>query len=148
MSFPKEDIPNNSKLYYRVHITNIIDGAVVPGSFKELGSGMSTDWEKYSTPEQSLKRARVPIENSIVHFVVGELRSIPLEVEHTPDDELNNQAHTDVKGISGVNKQKVRLNLLGLFKWEILPPVPVKRNEQTEKNFIAGKEYTTAADLS
>ncbi len=73
------------------------DGEVWPGVFKNHGDGMSTDWSRYSTPEQTRDRRRKPQENLVVQMEVGNVRSIPGQsVEHTPLPE--NRAHTDVCG--------------------------------------------------
>lgn len=118
----KEEIPNTCRLLYRVHKKDIQDNKVVPEAFRERGEGekrsMSTDWGKYSTPQESRMRAKIPINNAIVSFNVGEVRNIPLEVTHNPDLERNNPAHTDVKGID-INKDKARLELRRIYKWVI-----------------------------
>ena len=57
---------------------------------------MSTNWEKYSTAEQT--RGQPPQSNGVVALVSGDVRTIPgLSVEHTPSAE--NRAHTDVLGL-------------------------------------------------
>lgn len=115
--WPIEVIPNNSRLYYRIHQTFIRNGKMVPSVFKERGEGescgMSTDWEKYSTPEESRNRAPIPEKNGIVSFIAGNLRDVNLEVIHAPSN--HNRAHTNVKGID----VESRLKLLDIFKWEI-----------------------------
>jgi len=118
----KEEIPNTCRLLYRIHKKNIRDDNIVPGAFKERGEGekksMSTDWGKYSTPRESRYRANIPADNGIVSLNVGQVRNIPLDVIHNPDPELNNPAHTDVKGIDK-NKDKARLELRRIYKWVI-----------------------------
>lgn len=65
---------------------------------------MSTDWNKYATPEECRARARVPDDNGVVEMVAGRIeREIPEQkVEHTPiqgrGDIPENRAHTDVIG--------------------------------------------------
>ncbi len=116
MMWPVEIIPDEDSVYYRIHQTFIRDGELIPGGFKERGSekarGMSTDWEKYSTPEESRNRAKKPTQNGIISFVVGNLREVKLRVIHAP---TQNRAHTNVKGID----VETRLKLLDLFHWEI-----------------------------
>lgn len=84
----KEDIPDSDYLYYRIHQNNLRNNKITPGVFKEVGEGdergMSTDWSRYSTPEESLKRAKIPAHNGIIHFVVKSIRTIPLEILHSP----------------------------------------------------------------
>jgi len=98
-----ENIPNEAYLYMRVHKMKIdSDGEPIPGAFKNLPTsddGMSTDWEKYSTPEETCQRGRVPLDNIVIRFLTGRVRNIPEQiVKHTPDKENNNRAHTDVFG--------------------------------------------------
>ena len=58
---------------------------------------MSTDWQKYFTPEQTIARARQPTANIIIEFLTGAVRKIPNQlVINTP--EVDNRAHTDVFG--------------------------------------------------
>lgn len=135
--WPIENIPDSDHLFYRIHKNNIVDGEVVPGAFRERGEGakkgMSTDWDKYTTPEESLSRSNNQAENGIVKFAVNEVRIIgSLEVIHDPDFERNNRAHTHIKGIprKGQLKTKVRLKLKRTFKWSIFPEeVELTRNE-------------------
>jgi hypothetical protein len=121
--YPVEDIPNDDKLYYRVHAMYIRDGNLTPGVFCERVDGMSTDWEKYSTPEQSRQRVnKNPLQNGIVSFIAGQLRNdVNLEVIHKPTD---NRAHSLVKGkeVKIQDSTEVRLKLYNLFQWEI--PIP------------------------
>ena len=130
MSFSTEDIPDSALLYLRVHKTYIDDeGEVNVGVFKEQEEGnqksMSTDWEKYSTPEDSRNRARKPDLNGIVHFIAGNLRNLTLSVTHSPIDPnptiKANQAHTNIKGKNKPieDDQEIRLKLLDEFEWDI-----------------------------
>ncbi|MBA7567307.1 hypothetical protein ES708_09017 [subsurface metagenome] len=118
--FPQEDIPDTCKLYYRIHKTNIVNNNIIPGAFKERGTGdkkgMSTDWGKYSIPIQTRNRAEKPKLNGVINFVVEKLRRIELEVIHWPKED--NQSHTNVRGIDKA-KNRIRLELLGLYNWEI-----------------------------
>ena len=114
-----EDVPNEDHLYMRVH-KNYWRGRVLPGVFREHGGGMSTDWCKYSTPETTRSRARKPSDNGVLSLPVGGVRSISgLSVMHTPDIEINNRAHTDVKGIVCERKTEIRVHLLRLHQVEI-----------------------------
>ncbi|MEA2595027.1 MAG: hypothetical protein QOF01_1496 [Thermomicrobiales bacterium] len=67
--------------------------------------GMSTDGNRYSTPEESRQRAREPEANGVVELAVVDVRAIPEQiVEHTPIQNHpdpgvpDNRAHTDVCG--------------------------------------------------
>ena len=116
MPFSVEEIPNEDHIYYRIHRNLIKDQEVIPYAFRNVVSGMSTDWSKYSTPEESRNRARIPSENGIIVLNVGEVRAIPSQtVIHTPSD---NRAHSEVFG----NKtQKVRIKFMEVYDWIIRP---------------------------
>ncbi|MGH7902399.1 MAG: hypothetical protein ACRENZ_11755, partial [Thermodesulfobacteriota bacterium] len=127
--FPIEGIDNNSKLYYRIHKQYFIDSDLLPSVFRETGEGeqksMSTDWGKYSTPNESRKRARKPEDNGIVHFISGKLRNLNLSVKHAPTND--NKAHTNVKGNDTPIEQdeELRLKLLDEIEWDIYPDEPL-----------------------
>ena len=122
--WPKEDIPNGHLLYMRVHRCWLNpSGELRLGVFRNHGTGasvgMSTEWSFYSAPEQTRQRAKSPEDNGVISMVVGRVREIPGQlVEHTPDIEKSNRAHTDV---FGEKTEDVRVMFGRLFKWEILP---------------------------
>jgi hypothetical protein len=123
--WPKEDVPNGGNLYLRVHVNLVPDGKLHPNVFREQQGSMSTDWEKYSTPEETQARTGEPEKNGVVALVAGGVRGIGLQVEHSPDVQRNNRAHTDVTGIgSGVRKTTMRAKLFQRFnQWLIKPQV-------------------------
>ncbi len=123
--FETEEIPDSDNLFYRVHKQYIRKGKLVPGVFRTKGEGeekgMSTDWEKYSTKEESLSRCTKPENNGIVQLNAGLVRAINyLEVEHNPQND--NQSHSHVQGVpvKGKLKAKIREQLLEVFEWKIL----------------------------
>lgn len=84
-------------MYYRVHRNFCNGGEIGPNVFRNHGDGMSTDWEKYTTPEESRDRAKKPLENAVVSLIVGDVAKIPGQrIEHTPIPE--NRSHADVLG--------------------------------------------------
>ena len=116
-----EQIPDRDRLFMRVHVkTWAREGEVRPGAFQKRpqgATGMSTDWEKYSTPEETRNRGRNPIEQGVIVFFAGDARAVPGQaVEHTPKDE--NRAHTDV---IGEKNEKVRLKFTRIYRWAIRP---------------------------
>lgn len=120
MPWPKEPIPDTDKLYRWVLAENIRqDGFPRPAAFKDNKGGMSTDWDNYSTPEETRSRGLPPVENlGVLRLIAGEVRQIDsLVVEHTPKDD--NRAHTDVFGDK--TDPEVRLKLARSSKWLILP---------------------------
>ena len=110
-----EEIPGTDYLYMWGHHTQLKDGELQPGVFRDRDGGMSTDWSKYSTPEDTRNRARIPNDNGIVSLTVDQVREIEgLKVEHSPIPD--NRAHTDV---IGKKTPEVRMKLLRIFEWAI-----------------------------
>lgn len=96
------------------------DGAISASAFKDRGDSMSTDWSRYSTPEQTQARAKTPEQNGVVSLVAGDVRDVTLEVAHSPLE--SNRAHTDV---IGPKDEEVRVRLRRLAKTEI-PVAPLR----------------------
>jgi hypothetical protein len=73
------------------------DGKIAPGVFRDHGAGMSVDWSRYSTPDETQHRARKPEDNAVLELTVSEVRAIPPPiVEHSPVE--GNRAHAEVLG--------------------------------------------------
>jgi hypothetical protein len=102
MDWPAEPIPDEDRLYYRVHRTYVRLDEIEPAAFANRPKGsksMSVDGEKYTSPEETRARARKPIENAVVQFVAGQVRAVPgQKVEHSPDLLSGNRSHSDVIG--------------------------------------------------
>ena len=105
--WPVEEIPDADTLYMRVHRQWFrSDGSIIDTCFQNRPDdrgGMSTDWDRYSTPEETRGRARQPGDNAVIAMNVGQVRTIPGQtVRHSPifghPDLPNNRAHTDVLG--------------------------------------------------
>jgi len=95
LSFPVEAIPDADALYVRAHRNILRDGHIVPGVFRAQGAGISVDWSKYSSPEQTRLRAKKPPDNAVMALIAGEIRTqVKLPVLHKPDPE--NQSHSEV----------------------------------------------------
>ena len=120
--WPVEEIPGDDFVYMRAHGDHFRLRMLLPGVFRNQGSGMSVDRDKYSSPEESLQRARKPQNNAIIRLPVIEIRDIDgLTVQHTPKSE--NRAHTDVFGLpEGERLTEVRLLLLNLARVVISVP--------------------------
>jgi hypothetical protein len=110
-----ENIPDLDLLYMRVHHFLLDkDGTPMPGAFRDHGKGMSTDWNKYSLPEDTLARAKIPSDNAVISMGVGDVRSIPGQVVlHTPCSQ--NRAHSDVIGDKKTNAE-VRIKFTRIYK--------------------------------
>ena len=108
-----EPIPDEDLLYRWVHRQwfSKKHGGVAPTFFKNAldpsagRAGMSTDWSRYSTPQESRQRARDPAVNGVIEMTVADVRAIPDQVvEHTPIQDhpdpnvRDNRAHADVFG--------------------------------------------------
>lgn len=115
-NWPVEVVPDEDRLFMRVHKNNIRDGEPLPGAFKDHGGGMSTDWEKYSTPAETRERgAQAAANYGIISLPVGDTRNIPgLSVVHTPLND--NRAHTDV---FGQKDTQARVMLGRICRWQI-----------------------------
>ena len=116
-SWESEEIPGADLVFMRVHRTWVKpDGTIGRGAFQNRPTetdGMSTDWQKYSRPEDTRSRANSPAkDNAVIQFVVGEIRLIPDQtVIHTPKD--GNRAHTDV---FGEKHPEARIKLSRIYK--------------------------------
>lgn len=124
--WPVEHIPDSDRLFMRVHRNDIKDGRPAVGVFRNRGegvdAGMSTDWSRYATPEETKGRAPAPAKNAVIEMVVGDVRRIPEQVvEHAPDPERGNRAHTNVKGPKKANfaGTQVRYKFLSIWRWAI-----------------------------
>lgn len=121
-----EEISDEDRMFYRIPQKQLGPEGIHEGVFRDRrGDGMSVDWEKYSTAQQTRERGRLDAdEYGIVAFVAGQVRAIrvpPLSVVHHPVE--GNQAHSHIHGINGA-KDMARLKLFRLVKgWEI-PPGP------------------------
>ena len=123
----KEPIADDALLYMRVHKNNLdSNGEPIPGAFRNQPTrtdGMSTDWSKYSTPQDCQARARTSSDNAIVMLPVAEIRKMEGQfVEHTPifdpSSELPafNRSHTDV---FGEKTTEVRFHFMRMYSFAI-----------------------------
>ena len=133
MPFIVENINRICRVSLRVHKSNIDPresgrNRLLPVAFQQKGDdGMSVDWLKYRSVEQSRNMTKVPDDNGVVSLNVGDILDCPieiLEVVHDPQAlELNyNQAHSLVKSIpkKDPNKTAIRRFLWQKFDWEII----------------------------
>lgn len=124
MPWPVEDIPDEDSLYMRVHQANIrADGSFRTNAWNNHGDGMSTNWSRYSTPEDTRKDVerfgKQPNKYAVIELRVGQVRAIPGQsVQHSPEED--NQAHTDVLGKKD-EEARVRLGRIYSLK---LSPTP------------------------
>ncbi len=123
LSFPREDIPSADSVFMRAHETYFRDGDLQPGVFtSKEGPGMSVDWDRYSSEEQTRQRARKPEKNAVIRLSVGGIRKIdPLDVVHRP--EPDNRAHSEVDLPTDETLTEIRLKLNRLVKI-VIPLTP------------------------
>jgi len=96
---------------------------IPPVAFRPVNNEVSVDWEKYTSAELILSRARVPDENGVIVLNVIDIRDNDiLDVVHAPIPE--NQAHSNIIGFKDLPKSritKLRLQLALKGKWKIHP---------------------------
>ena len=97
----------------------------------EAIEGLSVDWSKYSTPNDTLKRrneSRSLKEDDLTYYGIiqiniGDFRKVkkefdlPLNVEHDP--ELINRAHSLIHRIIRANVSKIRMILSEIANWAL-----------------------------
>jgi len=110
LKWPIEEIPDADSVFMRAQQMYFRDGELEPGVFQSHGGGMSVNWERYATAEETKQQARLvnkdPTNYAVVSAIVIRIREIDaLRVEHTPIP--NNRAHSDVLGpLKSVQKRK------------------------------------------
>ncbi len=121
---PKEIKDREDSFYRRVtrEFTSGDGTKLNPGAFgkeNEVDEGISFDWGKYSTPQETLARTLKPqIKAGVVKTTAGQVWDCELNVRHAP--EAINLAHSLVTGPS---ETRVRKTLTQICEWEIrLPP--------------------------
>jgi hypothetical protein len=90
---------------------------------KNVEEGLSFDWSKYSSPQDTLKRRKGNSlkENGIIQLNLGKLGTniiqfnLPITIEHAPLPE--NQSHTLLLGITRYNTAKIRRKLSKIAEW-------------------------------
>ena len=95
LMWPVEEIPNADSVYMRAHRMYFRSGGLAVGVFQAHEGGMSVNWEKYASAQETKQQAARPGDNAVIGFLVGAIRAIKdLNVKHTPKD--SNRAHSDV----------------------------------------------------
>ncbi len=121
-AWQKEHISDEDFLYRRVHRKLLnSSGGVRAGAFTDHKGAMSTDWNRYSSPEETRNRISglSPEEFAVVALPVSEVRNLGQIVEHDPLPD--NRAHSNV---IGEKDAEVRLKLTRICKI-VIPSKPV-----------------------
>jgi hypothetical protein len=126
-AWPIEVIPDEDRLFMRVHRNRIQNDLPDAGLFQNHGeggdAGTSTDWSRYSEPEDTIRRklAEAPTwRGGVIQMAAGVVRNSPKQtVEHAPLPD--NRAHTNVKGPKkgGVEGTRIRYLFMRSWKWAI-----------------------------
>jgi hypothetical protein len=113
-------VPDEDLVMIRIHHNNLDQNKIKAGAFVYRGQqgeeGISCDWKKYSSVEESRNRGRDPSKNMIAILNVGKIRTMPVvcrqRVIHTPTK--NNFSHCDIvpKPLSDPEYTEVRLQLV------------------------------------
>lgn len=126
-----EHIPDTADLYYRVHISLTDSGKIRPNCFRDQKrDGMSTDWSKYRTPEQTRlgNGPEKAMSYGVTGLPVGQVRRIEeLTVVHAPIE--GNDAHSHVHGLA-IDRELLTMQRYELYeacgrKWLIEPNSPL-----------------------
>ena len=126
---PEENFLNSHFLYRAIHrglwqnweSTDRIDPIFFYS--KNAEEGLSFDWSKYSSPQDTLERRKGNSlkENGIIQLNLRKLRTdiiqfnLPITIEHAPLPE--NQSHTLLLGITRSNTAKIRRKLSKIAEW-------------------------------
>ena len=101
--WPVEVIPDAASVFMRAHRDYFHrDGELLPGVFRNHGNGMSVNWDKHASAEETKQQAQLFMKDPhnyavIVMPVIGVRRIDGLSVDHTPKP--FNRAHSDVIGL-------------------------------------------------
>lgn len=111
-----EWIPDADSVFMRAHAMHFRDGKLSPGVFSPHNGGMSVNWEKYASADETKQQARKPEANAVAVLRVGSIRAIDgLTVGHTP--EPTNRAHSDVFGLTRDERlAEIRILLLRIAR--------------------------------
>lgn len=99
-----ESIPDDNCVFMRAHRQHFSQGDLGHGVFRRREKGVSVDWDRYTTPEDTRARAKSnPKDNAVISLLVGCIRQIqPLTVDHDPiftPPEERNRAHSLIRNL-------------------------------------------------
>jgi hypothetical protein len=113
VAFEIEYIPLSDVVYLRAYRGRVQGTTPRPSAFQPHGNGhLSVDWSKYSSPEQTLARAKSPKDNAVLKLEVTDVREFGkgLDVTHVPLSD--NRAHSELNlPTDNVEQTEVRLKL-------------------------------------
>ena len=123
-----EFIPDQDVLYLAVpNLYLKVDNTHISKScFKPKGEGLSTNWSKYATAQETRDQRSIPGNFGVLQMGVGAVRNVthndPLKVEHKPDPSRNNRAHSEIMGLRTTRSDlnEIRTALKSISKWAII----------------------------
>ena len=96
--------------------------------------GLSTDWCRYSNPQETQARTGRPEKYGVVAMLAGTVRTIPgLTLEHDPLPD--NRAHSNIYGDK--KDQEIRVRLTRCLEWVIAVP-PFDIDKKSDSTAIRG----------
>ncbi|KKL89501.1 hypothetical protein LCGC14_1914060 [marine sediment metagenome] len=129
---PPENFLDSHFLYHAVHIILWINWPNLDKihsnffSYGKAEKGLSTDWNKYASPEDTLmRRIEASLEkNGIIELNISNLRNLiqennfPMMIRHAPEIiPPVNRAHSLIEGIHKINKTKIKRKLSKIAHW-------------------------------
>jgi hypothetical protein len=120
MPWPVEEIPDEDAVYLRIHHTFADNnGKPIPGAFRnnpkgDPAAGMSVNWERYSTAEDTRRLGcqKPASEYAVARLITGSVRELPGQtVLHEPLED--NRSHSEV---FGEKSTEVRLRFLAIYE--------------------------------
>lgn len=96
VNFAIEPIPDSDFVFMRAHKERMKTGSPSASVFTPHGDGMSVDWDKYSTAEDTQARGKTPTDNAVISLGVGDIREISYGLDVIHDPLPNNRAHSGV----------------------------------------------------
>ena len=111
LAWPVEQIPDCDFIYMRAHFKFFHHEELQPGVFRSHDGGMSANWDRYASPDETRKQAKNPNDNAVIRMPVGGVRKIDsLRVDHTP--EPGNRAHAEVTGFPDSAEEITEIRVL------------------------------------
>ena len=113
LEWAAEVIPDTDSVFMRAHRSHFWNGELGPGVFRKQGEGMSVDWARYASPQATKSRGKTPNDNAVIIMPVLGIRQIrDLTVEHTPNRQQANRAHSDVYGLPEGGEELTEVRVL------------------------------------
>lgn len=121
-----ETIPDTDSVFMRAHFQYFRNGELQPGVFRTQDDGMSVNWDRYASAEETKQQAsKNPDDNAVIKMPVADIRGIAgLKVKHIP--EPANRAHSNVHGLPESHEQRTEVRVLLLRITEIVIPLSLQ----------------------